>query len=256
MQSDVSQAMSYFSARLAARLVVLAAGYLAAGCIGPQGAVKPCPCTCEKDSSAAGSADSKPAAARNDMPVPDPVVPTGPMIWDGAGISNLPTIEPPGSWFVYSDKTPTGVKKPAAVEEFANAIENGAIHTTGKGFTEWGGGIGTNLCGAPLLTPVDGTKFKGLRFKASGSSPMKFLVATVDTMPEFGRCKKCYDHFTVAITNLTKEMKTYEFKWSELKQLGWGDKAKLDTKAIVGLNWTSKDAVTWDFTIDDVAWIE
>ena len=248
--------MSYFKARLAARLVVVAAGYLAAGCIGPQGAVKPCPCTCEKDSPGAGSSDAKPAAARNDMPVPDPVVPTGPMIWDGAGISNLPTIEPPGSWFVYSDKTPTGVKKPAAVEEFANAIENGAIHTTGKGFTEWGGGIGTNLCGAPLLTPVDGTKFKGLRFKASGSSPMKFLVATVDTMPEFGRCKKCYDHFTVAITNLSKEMKTYEFKWSELKQLGWGDKAKLDTKAIVGLNWTSKDAVTWDFTIDDVAWIE
>ena len=51
-------------------------------------------------------------------------------------------------------------------------------------------------------------------------------------------------------------MKTSAFKWSELQQLGWGDKVKLDTKAIVGLNWTSKDAVAWDFTIDDVAWIE
>ncbi len=125
--------MSYFSARLAARLVVLAASYLAAGCIGPQGAAKACPCTCDKDSPAAASSDAKPAAAHNDAPVPDPVVPTGPMIWDGAGISNLPTIEPPGSWFVYSDKTAGGVKKPAAVEEFASAIENGAIHTTGRG---------------------------------------------------------------------------------------------------------------------------
>ncbi|MDI1479327.1 hypothetical protein [Polyangium sp. y55x31] len=247
--------MSSFRAGLAIVLAVPAAFGSAVGCIGPQGAAPCPPCPCETASSGASSSEATPAAARGDLPVPDPVVPTGPMIWDGGGISNLPTIEPPGSWFVYSDKT-GGVKKPPSVEEFTSAIENGAIHTTGKGYTEWGGGIGTNLCGAQLLTPVDGTKYKGIRFKASGSTPMKFLVATVDTMPEFGRCKKCYDHFTVIITNLTAEAKTYELKWSDLKQLGWGDKAKLDTKALVGLNWTSKDAVAWDFTIDDVAFLE
>lgn len=249
--------MSYFRTRIAGLVAVAAAG-----CIGPQGAAKPCPpCNCENASSggssgANGANDAKPATAQSDMPVPDPVVPTAAMIWDGGGISNLPSIEPPGSWFVYSDKTATGVKTPPSVEQFTTAIENGAIHTTGKGYTEWGGGIGTNLVGAPLLTPVDATKYKGFKFKASGSTPMKFLVATVDTMPEFGRCKKCYDHFTVAITDLSKEMKTYQFKWSDLRQLGWGDKAKLDTKAIVGLNWTSKDAVPWDFTIDDIAFLE
>lgn len=258
MLMEVSRRMDYLSARLATGLLVLAGGGLAAGCIGPQGVAKQCPCDCEKSSATATAAadTSTPAAANNDNPVPDPVVPTGPMIWDGAGISNLPNIEPPGSWFVYSDKSAKGVKKPASVEEFTSAIENGAIHTTGKGYTEWGGGIGTNLCGAPLLTPVDATKYKGIRFKASGTTPLKFLVATVATMPEFGRCKKCYDHFMVYVTNLSKEMKTYEFKWSDLKQLGWGDKAKFDTKAIVGLNWTSKDAVPWDFTIDDVGFIE
>lgn len=257
MQSDMSHGMRHFSSRLAARVVVLAASYLAAGCIGPQGAQSCPPCPCDKGSGNSASSDSsKPAAAKSDVPVPDPVVPKAALIWDGGGISNLPNIEPPGSWFVYSDKTPTGKKTPASVEEFTSAIENGAIHTTGKGYTEWGGGIGTNLCGAQQLTPVDGTKYKGIKFKASGTTPLKFLVATVDTMPEFGRCKKCYDHFTVAITNLTKEMKTYEFKWSDLKQLGWGDKATLDTKALIGLNWTSKDAVTWDFTIDDVSFLE
>jgi hypothetical protein len=246
--------MDYPRARAAAGSLVLAASSLAVGCIGPLGA---CPDTAAAATASSSSpSDAKPAAAREAVPVPDPVVPSGPKIWDGAGISNLPTIEPPGSWFVYSDKTPAGVKKPASVEEFVGAIENGAIHTTGKGYTEWGGGIGTNLCGAPQLTPVDATKYKGLKFKASGSTPLKFLVATVDTMPEFGRCKKCYDHFMVYVTNLTKEMKTYEFRWSDLKQLGWGDKAKLDTKAIVGLNWTSKDAVPWDFAIDDVAFLE
>jgi hypothetical protein len=219
------------------------------------GAPPPCPCNCENTSSGSAAAPSKPEAPKNDLPVPDPVVPKAAMIWDGAGISNLPNIEPPGSWFVYSDKT-GGTKKPASVEEFTNAIENGAVHTTGKGYTEWGGGIGTNLCGAPQLTPVDGTKYKGIKFKAAGSTPMKFLVATVDTMPEFGRCKKCYDHFMVLVTSLTKEMKTYEFKWADLKQSGWGDKTKLDTKAIVGLNWTSNGAISWDYTIDDVSFIE
>jgi hypothetical protein len=228
----------------------------AAGCIGPQGAAQPCECA--TGAATPTSPESGEAtAARADAPsIPDPVVPTGTLIWDGGGISNLPSVEPPGSWFVYSDKTPTGVKTPPSVEEFTSAIENGAIHATGKGYTEWGGGIGTNLVGAALLTPVDASKFNGFSFKASGTTPMKFLVATVDTMPEFGRCKKCYDHFMVVITNLSKEMKTYKFDWSELKQTGWGDRVKLDTKAIVGLNWTSKDATAWDFTIDDVAFFE
>jgi len=228
-------------------------------CIGPQGGA-PCECPCQNAATAshaaASSKDEPTAAPSEPQPIPDPVVPTGVMIWDGAGIANLPNIEPPGSWFVYSDKTPTGVKKPPSVEEFTSAIENGAIHTTGKGYTEWGGGIGTNLVGAALLTPVDATKYKGFRFKASGSTKMKFLVATVETMPEFGRCKKCYDHFMVTVSDLSSQMKTYSFEWGDLKQTGWGDKAKLDPKRVVALNFTSKDAVPWDFTIDDVAFLE
>ena len=240
--------MSYQRLSLSACLAVLALG-----CIGPQGTQ---PCT-ETASNSAAPADGSKEAPAAEAPLVEAVIPKGTLIWDGQGISNLPdSVEPPGSWFVYSDKTPTGVKKPPSVEEFPSALENGAIHTTGKGYTEWGGGIGTNLCGAPMLTPVDASKYKGIRFKASGTTPMKFLVATVITMPEFGRCKKCYDHHRVIINNLSKEMKTYEFKWDDLKQTGWGDKAKFDTKMLVGLNWTSKDAMSWDFSIDDVAFIE
>ena len=229
-----------------------------AGCIGPQGGAQPC-VESASTSNAPGADEqnesSSDPAVTVQSEIPEPVVPTAAMIWDGGGISNLDSIEPPGSWFVYSDTT-NGVKKPPSVEEFATAIENGAIHTTGKGYTEWGGGIGTNLVGSPLLTPVDTSKYEGFRFKASGSTKMKFLVATVATMPEFGRCKKCYDHFTVTITDLSSEPKVYEFKWDQLKQTGWGDKAKLDPKQVVALNFTSKDATAWDFTIDDVAFLE
>jgi hypothetical protein len=85
---------------------------------------------------------------------------------------------------------------------------------------------------------------------------MKFLVGSVATMPEFGQCKKCYDHHRIIISDLGKEAKTYEIKWDDLKQTGWGDKAAFDVKLIVALSFTSKDAMSWDFTIDDVAFLE
>ncbi len=224
---------------------------LTQGCIGPQGAAQPC-----AETPAAANGDAGNEASKAEVLV-EAVVPTGSLIWDGAGISNLPeSISPPGSWFVYSDKSAKGVKKPPSVEEFTTAIENGVLHTTGSGFTEWGGGVGTNLVGSPVLTPVDASRYKGFKFKASGSTPMKFLVGTVATMPEFGRCKRCYDHFMTVIKDLGPEPKVYEVRWADLKQTGWGDKTKLDTKSVVALNFTSKDAVPWDFSIDELALLE
>jgi hypothetical protein len=226
---------------------------LAIGCIGPQGAQQ---CK-EPGEGETAASEGESTAAAEPVPLTEAVIPKGTLIWDGQGISNLPeSIEPPGSWFVYSDTTASGSKSPPSVDEFTKAIENGQLHTWGKGYTEWGGGVGTNLVGSPVLTPVDASKFKGIKFKASGSTPMKFLVGSVATMPEFGRCKKCYDHHRMIISDLTKEPKVYEIKWEDLKQTGWGDKAKLDVKQVVALNFTSKDAMSWDFTIDDVAFLE
>lgn len=222
---------------------------LATGCIGPQGA-QPC---AETASNAADGADD----AKAEEALIEAVVPTGALIWDGTSISNVgESLNPPGSWFVYSDKSPKGEKMPPSVEEFMTAVKDGALHATGKGYTEWGGGVGTNLIGAPMLTPVDASKYRGIKFKASGKTPMKFLVGTVATMPEFGKCKKCYDHFMKGIKDLSDEPKVFEITWAELKQTGWGDKTKLDVKTIVALNFTSKDAAPWDFTLDDVAFLE
>jgi hypothetical protein len=222
---------------------------LAAGCIGPQGAQ---PCAETASSAAEGAGDAKAEEA-----LIEAVVPTGTLIWDGTSISNVgESLNPPGSWFVYSDKSPKGEKMPPSVEEFMSAVKDGALHTTGKGYTEWGGGVGTNLIGAPMLTPVDASKYRGIKFKASGKTPMKFLVGTVATMPEFGKCKKCYDHFMKGIKDLSDEPKVFEITWAELKQTGWGDKTKFDVKTIVALNFTSKDAAPWDFTLDDVAFLE
>ena len=237
--------MSYKRFSMSAALTLLAVG-----CIGPQGA-QPC---AEDASKASGDSAS---GAKGEEPLIEAVVPTGPLIWAGTSISNNgESLSPPGSWFVYSDKSPKGEKMPPSVEEFMTAVKDGVLHTTGKGYTEWGGGVGTNLIGAPMLTPVDASKYRGIKFKASGKTPMKFLVGTMATMPEFGTCKKCYDHYMKLVKDLSDEPKTIEITWAELKQTGWGDKVKFDVKTVVALNFTSKDAMPWDFTIDDVAFLE
>lgn len=188
-----------------------------------------------------------------------PVVPDGALIWDGANIS-LKNIDPGGSWYAFNDATPGGEMTPPSVDTFEDYLDGGRIHTTGKGFREWGGGIGMNFVGSPMLTPVDATKYKGIEFKASGEGWVHVGLGTVATMPEFDICnmegKKCYDHFAVDI-KLTEEEKTYEFTWDQLRQAGWGyPQTELDPATIVALTFTSRGASPWDFTIDDVAFIE
>ena len=201
------------------------------------------------------AAETKPAAAEaNAGDVPAPAKPTGPLISDGTKpmVMNL---DPGGGWFVFHDPTPSGVMFPPTIEAFPKALEGGVIHTTGRGFIDWGGGIGFNFQGAGALTPIDASEWKGITFRAWGTSAVHVGLATMATMPEFNKCKKCYDHYAVDIY-LTAEPKTFTFTWDDLRPGGWGTKVALDPTTIVGLNFTSKGGVPWDFTIDDLKFIK
>lgn len=184
--------------------------------------------------------------------VPVPV--DAPIVWDGANIS-LMNIDPPGSWYAFADTT-GGKMVPPSVGEFEKYIIDGAIHTEGKGYTEWGGGIGMNFVGSALLTPIDASKFKGIQFKASGEGYVHVGLGVVASMPEFEICTTCYDHFAVDV-KLTAEAKVYKYTWAELKQAGWGaPRTSLDPATIVALTFTSRGATQWNFNIDDVGFIE
>jgi hypothetical protein len=193
-----------------------------------------------------------------------PVVPTQAVVWDGENESRggnniaLINIDPAGSWFTFNDGSPDGTMTPPSTGDFVTAVNDGYLHTKGSGFKEWGGGVGMNFVGAPMLTPVDVSKYKGISFKASGKGWVHVGLATVITLPEFEICKgqSCYDHYAVDI-QLTDKPKKCEFTWKELRQVGFGaPRAKLDPKTVVGLNFTSKGPTAWDFTLDDVGFIE
>jgi hypothetical protein len=193
-----------------------------------------------------------------------PAETTDNIVWDGENESRggnniaLINLDPAGSWFVFNDGTPGGVMTPPTTGDFTTAVINGALHTKGTGFKTWGGGVGMNFVGAAMLTPVDATKYRGITFKASGEGWVHVGLATVITLPEFEICKppSCYDHYMVDV-KLSKEPKVYEFTWKQLRQVGFGSpRGKLDPKTVVGLNFTSKGATTWDFTLDDVGFLE
>jgi hypothetical protein len=214
------------------------------GCLMP-------PASVVQSARANGSAtDGQPTKNIGDVPAPSK--PTGVLISDGT-VPTIMNLHPGGGWFVFNDHTAAGVMTPASTGDFASALAQGAIHTAGKGFTDWGGGIGFNFQGAEALTPIDASDYTGISFKAWGSSPMHIGLATKATMPEFNQCKKCYDHFAADVVDLTETPKVYTFAWAQLKPAGWGSpKPVFDPKSIVGLNFTSKGAIPWDFTVDDL----
>lgn len=218
----------------------------AAGCLYP-----PAPFVQARRASATHTAA---AAEKNAGDVPAPQKPTGPLISDGTKTTVM-NLEPGGGWFAFHDPTPAGVMTPPTIDAFAEVVKAGSIHTTGRGFIDWGGGIGFNFQGAGALTPIDASDWGGITFRAWGTSAVHVGLATMATMPEFNQCKKCYDHFAVDIY-LTAAPTVYTFKWSDLRPGGWGTKVPLDPATIVGLNFTSKGGVPWDFTIDDLKFIK
>jgi len=234
-----------------AALLALAAVTIT-GCIAPQ---SQCQCPTGGTTSASNSSSASNDTASKSS-APPSAKPTGPLITDGKSATIL-NVNPGGSWFAMNDKTAKGSMSPAGTGDFASAIAGGAIHTAGKGYTDWGGGIGFNFVGADALTPLDASQFTGISFKLSGSTPVHIGLATKATLPEFGDCTKCYDHYSTDINDLSPTPKVYTFKWSQLHAGGWGaPKAQFDVHTIVGLNFTSKGASAWDFKIHEISFTQ
>lgn len=184
-----------------------------------------------------------------------PVKPAAPLIWAGEN-RIIKNIDPPGSWFILNDGGAKGKMIPATTEEFDAAIVGTAIHTEGSGYSNWGGGIGFNLAAGDVQIGVDAKQYKGISFKAKGKGFIHFALATVATMPEFGACTRCYDHYAVDI-RLSDDEKEYVYTWDQLKQGGWGNpKVKMDTGALTGMFFTSKGPSSWNITVGDIKFVE
>jgi Carbohydrate binding domain (family 11) len=175
-----------------------------------------------------------------------------------------------GSWYSFNDGTAGGTQEPSDKADFKPAMGGCgmfAAKTSGKGFKTWGAGIGLDLnapppaMGAPdIKLKYDASAYTGIAFEARGNVSVRFQLAEIATIPntEGGTCapstvegKECEDGHGKVIP-LAAKWKTYKVPFAELAQEGWGLKADFDAKTITGLQWSVKENLEFDFSVDNV----
>ncbi|GEM_PF-1271329 len=140
----------------------------------------------------------------------------------------------------------------------------GALRLTGSGYIGWGAGVGRQF-DAPVECEA---RSIGVKFRAKASAPgAKITVASpvsaTTLQSEGGTCKSgvdCNNHHQRVDLALSTEWKTYEVRWTEMKQLlndqgglQWGFYATLDVRSIVEILFTARpNYQPFDYWIDDL----
>ena len=161
-----------------------------------------------------------------------------------------------GSWVVFNDAT--GAQTPVISSDLA--VRGGprgsryAVHSTGKGFTDWGAGFGVALgCGYDVGR-YDGVRFK---IKASGARQLALQLVTLQLLPdEFGgRCVSddCNDFYQARLSVPDRGWYECTVPFEALAQSGWGRPEALDLSAVSGVQWSfGVEDLPYDVWVDDV----
>ena len=139
--------------------------------------------------------------------------------------------------------------------------------TTGKGFTEWGAGMGFDLNnpgdgmgGAGMKSPHDVSGFTGLAFHAKGNVTVRVAVFVMDVTPkEFGgNCEpssemgeSCDDAHGMSFT-LGADWKQYVMPFDKLSQGGWGKPATFDATQAVTVQFQIEAGKEFDVQVDNI----
>ena len=139
----------------------------------------------------------------------------------------------------------------------ARGGSQGALHTTGTGFTMYGGGFGVVLVPQGLYSlPVDASAYRGITFWAKGTTASGLLtleLSTAETVPNCGYCTNCYDNFKKSVA-LTADWTQYTINWSEVVQAGYGvPQVAFNPAHLTNINFITP--TSWDFWIDDPSFV-
>lgn len=173
-----------------------------------------------------------------------------------------------GYWYAAADTTNGEISpKPNAFAAELLAGEEStpqnrmAAHFVASGYSDWGVVWGTSLrwVDAGVKCPFNGTKFLGVKFRARGSGRVRVNFGIPETIPKEyeGICaERCYDTHSRVVT-LTPAWETYEVRWAELQQWGWGTQARFDAARILSLQFAvDGKQLPVEVWLDDVAFIE
>jgi len=161
-----------------------------------------------------------------------------------------------GYWFTFKDEMGSTVS-PDGTFVSAQGGAGGSKHAARmSGKTEASGivyvGMGFSLTNP--VAPYDLSQAKGLCFSAKGKGSVRVKMPDVNTAPEGGVCKECYNDFGLEVA-LSDEWKEECFDFSALRQQpGWGEqKPGLAADRVFAVQWQlnapGQDYEVW---IDDV----
>jgi hypothetical protein len=166
-----------------------------------------------------------------------------------------------GYWFTSHDPSGSTIEpNPLKMADEGAGGSQKALHVTGKtaGGEAWGVLLGANFLGTGLY---DAAKFAGISFKAkvvgNSTKKVRFKVGDVNTHPNGGVCKSCWNHFGKDLT-LGSDWAEYKVSFAEMKQEpGWGDRRPAVTPSqLVSFNWSIGPGQGFDLWIDDIQFFE
>lgn len=174
---------------------------------------------------------------------------------DGDGRS-LVTDNRGGYWYTYKDSGGSTVDPQGSFSPAEGGFGGSKFAANMHGKTAASGivyaGLGFNL--TDPMAPYDISGAKGFCFQAKGKGPVRVKLPDVNTAPEGGLCKQCYNDFGADFT-LTEEWKEYCFDFAQLKQQpGWGERQPaLLTDHVFAVQWqVGTPDVEFDVSVDDV----
>ncbi|HTV21411.1 MAG TPA: serine hydrolase domain-containing protein [Polyangiaceae bacterium] len=103
-------------------------------------------------------------------------------------------------------------------------------------------------------TPYDLSPWARVCFRAKGSGRARFNVPDVNTTPEGGVCKQCYNNFGAGFA-LTASWQEHCFRFDELTQVGrWGEALPaVVPEKVYALSWSTHEPnAAYDLWVDDV----
>jgi endoglucanase len=168
-----------------------------------------------------------------------------------------------GYWYTYADSMGTTVVPEDDFMPSAGGANGSAkaAHIAGKtadGKNVWAG-MAFPLTNPKL--PYDASKYKGIAFwarRGDKSTAYVYLrVPDVNTTPEGGVCKDCFNDFGANV-KLMPQWEKYTFSFDMLKQEpGWGEpRPHIVASKIYELQWQIKTRnVDFDIWIDDIKFV-
>jgi len=188
------------------------------------------------------------------------------------------TIQTPtrgGGFYMFNDMT--GMQMPAPgmlppATSVSRCASTYALCMSGKGFTMWGAGMGTDFApttggmGAGMKQTYDASMYKGVAFWAksnTGSTAVRVGFKDKNTAPEGGQCnamastgpEACNDDWGKGIT-FSANWQPYTISFAEIMQSGWGKAfPQFQANAVYSIQFQVAQGLDFDLCVDDLAFV-